>query len=601
MRIVTKPSHLQFDAHGEVPVRLMQAAAEKKLLGIRGALANAQKIEVEAVTDAQVVEFNRRLDFTRSDELAVLSFHPGVSAHHEKLKQLSLSRTLVTLGGVDSDNHIVTLIADDGELISQAKLSLASEDQDAGIGRGDTLHVFEAHHAGDVRWAVLNCHDYTHAHLLVELQKQQLDLLVIVAYNPATRLFWEYAVSDVHRLFCYIVIVNVGELGGSGVFVPFRRVGLEATAKFGASGQIFGTRGPGDTNTLVKLNIERLRKRRADFSEKGLRAFPELEKASDVDFMVPSQHYMDTIDRPAGPPKTGPVEVIPTPWQSIKPVVAIAQLKSMPVKAYRQSRYRLRDAQGYAAFIGKLEYRLAALKDELRANHDGKLDFLVFPEVLVPRDFAEKQLADFAREFGTIVIAGVDYPGERDEDNRNSCAILHPTDKPQWYDKVTRSQYDAQQASGDGRMPMARGDRLLRFENAEGHSFGVLICYDFSHLDLVSRINTDSGRKPLDILFVVAHNPYATLYRASCIADSHRFYQHIVMCNVADYGGSGVFLPERTKGLRQTQLEIGLNTEAIAVTTLDLAKVRAARQQADNKLHDKTMIRKPGIFQWHQP
>ena len=598
MEIVGQVSHLKSAPDGKLSVRIIQRKAGRDLLGRRTGFEGAQ--DTSRVTNREIQEFGERLKETQPGELAVLSYHPGVAGQRSNLSDLSHDRSIVTLGGIDSKKRNLTLIASNGEIVEQAKLSLSSEDLADDVVCGDKLYVFEPEGAaGCVRWAVLNCHDYSHPGILVELLKQQLDLLVVVTYNNATRLYWEYATSDVHRLFCYIVIVNVGELGGSGAFVPFRRVGRDENAKFGASGQIFGTRGPAEVDAVVTLDIGQLRERRDQFSREGLVRYRKDELAEEIDFMVPPQHYMDTFDECAGPPRVDGVDEIKIKWNSKNPTIAVGQLDSMPLEAYTDNRYRLRGASQVQCFEDRLLARLSFLEQESKLTQS-PLDFLVLPEVLVPREFAERHLADFSRTNSAIVIAGVDYPGSSPSDNRNSCFVYFPDGTRHAYDKITRSQYDAIDADGRSLMPMNRGRRLLRFVNGDGRSFGVLICYDFSHLDLVHQINTADGREPLDILFVVAHNPYSTLYRSSCISDSHRFYQHVVMCNVASFGCSGVYAPQRVKGSRQTLMEVGHNTVAISTVRLDLDSVRDARGKPDKDLNDGVMMRKPGIYQWRQ-
>jgi predicted amidohydrolase len=570
----------------------MQGFSGADLLGRRHGFRGS---ETAACSVAEEADFAARLERTKPHELTILSFHPGVGANRDKLKQLACSRSIVTLGGADrTTRRNSALIATGGKLFVQDKLSLSSDDLEEGMEPGDELTIFTAKEVEAVRWAVLNCHDYTCPDLLLALLSAEVESIVVVAHNNATRLYWEYAISDVHRLFCYIVIVNVGELGGSGVFAPIRRMGSEKNATFAAGGQILGLRGPAESDTSVILDIAELRAHRQRFASNGFAALDRVP-GSDVDVMVPPQHFMHTHDHLAGKPRVSQVDVVEMPWNSVNPCVAIGQQRAMSIEAYWDTQYRLDKALEVEAFRRRLCTRLKALETELR-DDDRHLDFLVLPEVFVPRSFAETELAEFAKRNGTIVIAGVDYPGCEELENRNSSVIIDSAGKTHCYTKITRSQYDATRPGGRDRMAMVRGERLYRFCNDAGHSFGVLICYDFSHLDLVMAINCAEGRRPLDLLFVVAHNPFSTLYRASCIADSHRFYQHVVMCNVADYGGSGIFLPKRTRGARQVQLELGVGAEAFATAELDLVQVRAAREADNSALHDGEMMRKPGLY-----
>lgn len=589
-----------------LPVRLFQDKAEQPLLGDRDALRRVQHPDGALVQHAAT--FADRLSRTQPEELSVLSFHEGAAGNLARLKDLSGTRSIVTLGGIDAGGRNLTLIATGGAVIEQAKMSLASEDDAEGVVSGDELNVFHNDHdSATVRWAVLNCHDYTHADIVARLLEQRIELLIVVTLNTATQLYWEYAAADVHRLFCFVVIVNAAELGGSAAFVPFRRIGNQPNAGFRTAGQIFSTRGPVETTALVELDVRELRRLRAEYGEVGL-AGPKNMNSAAYAPLAPSEHFMSSHDRGAGPPPVSNIVDVELDWDGDDPLVAVVQLDSMPAGDYVACRYRLRNldlVEGRAGEVARFEegirLRLEALDRQLPEPLPGRarLDFLVFPEVFVSRGFAEEEIVRFCRKNRTIAICGVDYPGTREDENRNSAWVVNGEGVVASYDKITRSQYDAQ---GDGRrMAMKRGDTLYRFVNERKHAFGVLICYDFSHFDLVHRINLEGRETPLDVLFVIAHNPSGELYRTCCVADSHRFYQHVILCNVATYGGSGVLAPVRAEGARQSLMAAGSRNETIAVTRLKLVAQRAARNSTDAFLHGEAkrkgvMMRRPGIF-----
>jgi len=583
--------------NGTMNVRIIQSNSGTELIGRREAFQSAQLLEDVDEMDGK--EFRRRLAETKPNELAVISFHRGVARSRKRLKQLSGDRTIVTLGGVSKSQNL-TLIATDNQVIEQAKLSLASEDIKDGTRAGDVLHVFDnSHDAAAVRWAVFNCHDYTHADLIAELLRRKIELLVVVTYNNATQLYWEYATADVHRLFCYIVVVNVAEIGGSSVFAPFRRLGIDKHASVRAAGQIYSTRGPVETSAVVPLDIAELRRLRGRYALEGLSGPKDMGSES-YSPLAPSEHFMHSFDRGAGTPPVKPVEAIQLDWNSDDPLVGVVQLDSIAVPVYLKHRYRLRASDGARPFESRVRDLLKDLEVKLgyRGSDGEKLDFLVFPEVFLPREFVKTTVASFATKTGTIVLCGVDYPGDSESENINTCQIVHPTKGVLSYDKITRSQYDAMATDGVNRMPMARGDRLYRFANVAGRTFGVLICYDFSHFDLIHQLNLQGVCHPLDVLFVIAHNPFGSLYRTCCVADSHRFYQHIVLCNVAEYGCSGVFAPIRADGARQTVMDLGMKNETIGLARLKLNSQRAAREAVDDDiLNHREMMRRPGIFQ----
>ncbi|MFN3337369.1 MAG: hypothetical protein ACK42I_07710, partial [Thermomicrobium sp.] len=456
-----------------------------------------------------------------------------------------------------------------------------------------------------VCWAVINCHEYTHADIIKILLNRRIELLVVVTVNTATQLYWDFAVADVHRLFCFIVIVNVAELGGSGAFVPFRRLGTQRNATWKTAGQIFSTRGPSEATATVNLDIAELRRLRQLFREDGFSGAKTSRSAKYLP-LTPSEHFMHTHDRGAGSPPVQEVVDHPLEWNGNDPLVAVVQLDSLPVARYVASRYRLdqlSDTTELARFEESLRVHLSFLEQRLPVGECGRkvLVLLVLPEVFDSRRFAEQEIVPFCLRTNAVAICGVDYPGTTNEENRNSAWIITGNGVAAEYDKVTRSQYDALTDEVGGRMPLVRGKKLHRFTNSKRDAFGVLICYDFSHFDLVHRINMERRETPLDALFVIAHNPFGELYRTCCIADSHRFYQHIILSNVASFGDSGILAPFHTEGARQTLANLGVRNETISLTRLRLREQRAARTMGDAAIHKEAkttgiMMRRPGIY-----
>jgi len=531
--------------------------------------------------------------------LTVMSYCPGIDKTSFNLPDAASDRAVVALAGTClPEKKSITYVSMGQQFIQQEKFSLSSEDEAAQLTAGDSLHVYTPELSSKkepVRWAVLNCHEYTHVVLMTALMAERIEVLVVVAHNAATRLYWEYARSDVHRLFCYVIIVNTAELGGSAVFAPYRRLGTQRNAQFSASGQLFGTRGPGAFSINTTLDIRVLRELRQDFKTNGFGGIKSGKLPYDLEAMVPSQHYLSTFDAAAGPPLVNSCCNVQTKELPDSMRVAVAQLESMSLDAYRTSGYRLAGAKGFGTFMQKLSSWLQHVEFQcsLKDKRPGKLDLLALPEVFVPRAFLP-QLQAFSDRTGAMVVAGVDYPA----DNANECAILRPDQEPLFYRKVTRSQYDGQLPSKDGeRMKMKRGDRLLRFVDVQGRAIGVLICYDYSHLDLLARLNLENRDKPLEMVVVVAHNPFGDLYRSSCIADANRFYQYIVMSNVATYGGSGVFGPIRGPGARQVLAETGKNSEAVLILDVNLKDLEQARARGhEQELSENEFQRLPGIL-----
>ncbi len=595
-----QPSHLLLK-DGVLDLRLMQAPCGRPLIGTRLAL-QTHKIEEEA-TAQEIANCRKFLTDTRPDSLTVISYHPGLRGCEHELEEASKRCTVVGLSGNTGNGTNQAYIATGGVLRKKEKLSLSTDDLSFGLTAGSLLTVFRQDEEDidrPVSWTVLNCHDYTHVDLIRALQSTQIELVVVVTYNAASRLFWEYAIADIHRLFCYVVVVNVAELGGSGVFAPFRHFGDEAHASLTLGGQIFAAKGPGSFSVDIPLEIRELRLLRTELARNGF----DTKKSRTAPFgvyqaIMPSEHFLSTVDRDAGPPVVTEIIDHKVSWNFDKPRVAVAQLASMSLEAYVETRYRISEHSDCLQFEHLLSVRLEELESRCRSqgatSRGSILDLLVLPEVFVPRTYL-RTLQGFSDRLGAIVVAGVDYPGTEDVDNVNECLILTPNQPMVSYKKICRSQYDAI-GPDNIRMPMRRGSKLVRIVNEDGRGFGILICCDYSHFDLLWELNLRDREQPLDFLVVVAHNPFGALYRSCCIADSHRFFQYILMCNVASYGGSGIFGPIRTKGARQVIAELGQGVEGIAVATLRLDELAQSRSKQDLQLHEGDFMRRPGAFQ----
>jgi predicted amidohydrolase len=551
-----------------------------------------------------------------SAHLTVFSEHPDAHQSLELLQRFASDHSqilVVPLGARAFDgeacNNRVAVLWPGGQAILD-KLSLSADDQKGGVVPGGGLFLFETPLG---RIAVLNCHEYTHIDLLHKLAEWEVEIVVVVTVNQASRLYGDYAQADAHRLFSFIIIGNIADYGGAAVFAPFRNLGTPMRI----GGRLLHTRGPAELRADVPLDMAQLRKLREEYRKNGDSYRPE-----EIEAVVPPERFlfesMNLIPhlRHGSDGKRALDRVMMYHVPAVKPVapkarIAVAQLEAPSLGAYLETGYRFSHAREYPVFRELLRQHLSTLERSLilREQH---LDFLVFPEVFLPREMFE-ELQGFAVRQGTIVIAGAEYAHPDPERLRmegihgaNECVIFVPESKGRGsctvhtYRKLTRSQYDARGLGPNGQLgekfSLDLGERLLRFRHPVHGDFGVLICYDFSHLDIVRSLNLLDATVPCELLFVVSYNPDAELYRACCIADAHRFYQYVVMCNVANFGGSGVFGPVRTRGSRQVLTESGKGMEGILMAEVDLAGLRFARSSQDPVFQEGKFQRRPGVF-----
>ncbi|HWP95463.1 MAG TPA: hypothetical protein VN426_01295 [Syntrophomonadaceae bacterium] len=556
-------------------------------------------------------------------DMVMISEHPGnkisldlFQEHADRDRQIIIARLgHYVQGDSGKTTNSVAVIAPGHDPVIVNQISFSEEDlkyyAKAKLYRGSDVHVFSTP-IGNL--GVISCHDYTNADILKELMEYDIEILVVSSFNPATRLFMQYALADIHRFSCFVIISNIGNYGGSGVFAPFRYNGPRKASQT-LGGAIAYTQGETSAFLEVDLPLADLRTLRNKNKEESndfditcpwipIQPSEEFLSEGQPDFKIKlqSSDFLVNIDLE----KMGYV----SPKYQGEVNIGVAHLLCLEAADYIDNYYCISSAQDAPRFIKDIQNHLRFLSEKLELSSQ-KLDFLVFPEVFLPMA-VEEDLKEFARRFHTIIIGGVEFDTQladirqpEQAHGANRCFIYVPSEsggvKRFQYDKLTRSQYDARLPAVDGGEPgyfeMEKGNKLLRFSYPGHWDFGVLICYDYSHYDIVHRINRDASHEmPPDILFIVANNPDSQLYERCCIADSHRYYQYIVMCNVAQYGGSGIFGPIKTPGHRQTLLSAGVAAEGISVHTVAMSELQDARK-ASHISANSNFQHKPGIFQ----
>lgn len=630
--------------HGIVNVLLIQENYPDNLIGkelgegIHGGVYNGDLMEYsqtpQGISDIQ--NFKNILENIPPDiDIAIISEHRGnkLCLHSLQKKADENNQIIITrLGyydrgnGLGIRNSIAVFVPHEKEIMID-KIAFTAEDhkldKDNKLQRGEHIHVIESPFG---RIALLNCFDYTHADFLYKLADQNIDILIILAFNPASQLFNQYAIADMHRLFCFVIISNIANYGGSGVFAPFRRIGRKFHGVT-LGGVLSLEKGPNVAYLKVPLELGSLRKIREILREEGS---IESKKEKLDDFLPPilppetflgesQKCYKDILDLPNS------LKIVDLKDRGYIPSmkngrlsIGVAHLRGMEIEDYLENYYHISSSKNIVYFENYIKCHLKRLYKQLKDKEE-TLDFLVFPEVFMPLGLLP-ELEKFSNEFNTIIISGVEYDQQttkpvvpEDAFGVNRCFIYIPTTtetgeretKRFEYIKLTRSQYDAQTPPKEkdgpiGQFKMKTGEEVIRFSHPDIGQFGVLICYDFSHLDILQKINREATMFPPEILFVPAYNPDSNLYESCCMADCHRFYQYIVMCNVAQYGGSGVFGPLKNKGARQILLKAGIMAEGISVVSIDIQKLREARTTNDLMLKDNfpNYQKKPGIFDY---
>lgn len=200
---------------------------------------------------------------------------------------------------------------------------------------------------------------------------------------------------------------------------------------------------------------------------------------------------------------------------------------------------------------------------------DSKADLIVFPEVAVHPDDLDllKRLADKSR---SMIFAGLIFC-EHEGKIVNTARWIIPSFRDSGRQWIVRNQ---------GKQNMTRIERSLSVSpfrpcqhiievvgDKEGpFTLSGTICYDATDLKFVS----DMAEKT-DLFVVAAHNKDVTTFDTMASALHYHMYQHVVVVNKGEFGGSTIQAPYKEKHHRLISHAHGVDQISINVADLDLA------------------------------
>ncbi len=405
------------------------------------------------------------------------------------------------------------------------------------------LYIFK--NTGIGSFSVLYDFDYTSLEIISGLQRQPLDLLAVICFNPAIEIYEAYALADCHRNYCYIALVNSGEFGQSGIYAPVRRVGA-----YHVNRVLRRYRGRGDTLIVSEIDIDSLRKTVASSMAGG---------APISGFMTPSE---EMIRRKTASEELAPfnIQEVNLGIEDLHPArIALAQIEVPSFMEFTSTRWRF---DSITEPVQKNKIRECLGLAEIR-----NANFVVFPETSIPQSMLE-EIETFCKRTGIIFIGGFEYTS----DLKNICEIIFPSGQRFSHQKLLRSKYDDPE--------LIPGQKVSIFHNTGYGDFCVLLCMDYTDLSLLSSLQK---QRSLDILFVCSYNPAVLQWDFYGKADCHRNFCYIVQVNAANFGGSAVYAPiRRVKGFRVQSVLGKLDGPTHNVMTVDLS-CRALRSAREGK------------------
>lgn len=229
--------------------------------------------------------------------------------------------------------------------------------------------------------------------------------------------------------------------------------------------------------------------------------------------------------------------------------------------------------RAHLARICQLTYKTLATK--LEADNDSastSADLIVFPEVAVHPDDQDliKRLADKTK---AIVFAGLIFT-EHDEKLVNIARWYIPDYRQSGRQWIIRDQGKYNMTKGEKSLGVRGYRPCQHIIEITGLKEGPItmsgaICYDATDLKLAVDLKDKS-----DLFVVCAHNRDVNTFDTMAAALNYHMYQHVVVVNKGEYGGSTIQAPYKEHYDRLVSHAHGVDQISIHVADLDLAAFR---------------------------
>ena len=217
-----------------------------------------------------------------------------------------------------------------------------------------------------------------------------------------------------------------------------------------------------------------------------------------------------------------------------------------------ESKIRRRHRNHLSAALAAVK-RMLALR-ETHKDSDGRLDWLILPELAVHPSDINTHLVPFARAHQTMILAGLTYEEVLTNQPYINSALWVIPEWSSRYGLQIRTRRQGKQhlapnerKYNDGNKNVLRGFRpcqwLIGYPWSDINSnrpvwLTASVCYDATDLGLVSDLKSES-----DILAIPALNKDIKTFDQMALALHYHMFQLVLVVNNGKYGGSSAYWP----------------------------------------------------------
>lgn len=209
--------------------------------------------------------------------------------------------------------------------------------------------------------------------------------------------------------------------------------------------------------------------------------------------------------------------------------------------------------------------RMLVLRETHKGN-DGKLDWLILPELAVHPKDVHTHLIPFAKAYKTIILAGITYEKILVEDTEDTLVnsalwIIPECSKENGLQIVIRRQGKKHLAPDEQVFKTSNGkNRIQEFRpcqwlieypwsndsKANPLRLTAAVCYDATDIALAQDLKHKS-----DVLAIPSLNKDVKTFDNMAMALHYHMFQVVIVVNNGEYGGSNAYWPSKDPHIRQ--------------------------------------------------
>jgi tetratricopeptide (TPR) repeat protein/predicted amidohydrolase len=207
---------------------------------------------------------------------------------------------------------------------------------------------------------------------------------------------------------------------------------------------------------------------------------------------------------------------------------------------------------------------------KIAAKHEIKI--LAFPELMIDLNYdsLRDEVFTLARDYNMYIIAGSYHDFST---KQNISTAISPQGILWKQAKQIPATIHLQNQRITEGITHHQIPGVITIANTEYGRIAIIICRDFLDMDL--RVELKNFEPPIDIIINPAFTPVTADFKATHFDARRSIYAYSFFVNVAEYGDSLIYSPEREREERT----IPRGKEDIIYKDIDLFKLRAARKQ----------------------